>query len=225
MGTTFEKIYNYSGKCATPSNKIGGQFLSYELLRKAKKLNLPSLVYRRARGDMIEIFKHFHSYDNCTLPENFRPRNRPSRKHDYQLVWKAPKDGVRGLQANFFYFQIIKTWNELPKEIVLAKSIDSFKNKLHEAWKDMPIKFYEQERFIEAQIYLRILITVTVLMTIIMNNNYDNNNDNNSKDNVNQNSNYIYYFPCFSFYQEKTFYLVFISIRIAVSFKGYVPNM
>ena len=27
----------------------------------------------RARGDMTEIFKHFHSYDNCTLPENFRP--------------------------------------------------------------------------------------------------------------------------------------------------------
>ena len=62
-----------------------------------KKLNLPSLVYRRARGDMIEILKHFHSYDNCTLPANFRPRNRPSRKHDYQLVWKAPKDAVREL--------------------------------------------------------------------------------------------------------------------------------
>ena len=150
MDTTFEKIYNYSGKCATPSNKLVDGFHRMSYSEKLRKLNLPSLVYRRARGDMIEIFKHFHSYDNCTLPENFRPRNRPSRKHDYQLVWKAPKDGVRGLQANFFYFQIIKTWNELPKEIVLAKSIDSFKNKLHEAWKDMPIKFYEQERFIEA---------------------------------------------------------------------------
>ena len=117
---------------------------------RLKNLNLPSLVYRRARGDMTEIFKHFHSYDNCTLPENFRPRNRPSRKHDYQLVWKAPEDGMRGLQANFFYFRTIKTWNELPEEIVHAKSIDSFKSKLDEAWKDLPIKFYEQEQFIEA---------------------------------------------------------------------------
>ena len=74
-----------------------------------KKLNLPSLVYRGARGDMIEILKHFHSYDNCTLPANFRPRNRPSRKHNYQLVWKAPKDGVRGLQAIFFFFRTINT--------------------------------------------------------------------------------------------------------------------
>ena len=35
------------------------------------------------------------------LTENFRPRNRPNRKHDYQLIWKALKDGVRGVQANF----------------------------------------------------------------------------------------------------------------------------
>ena len=59
MDTTFEKIYNYSGKCAAPSNKIGGWFSSHELLRKAKKLNLPSLVYRRARGDVMEIFQTF----------------------------------------------------------------------------------------------------------------------------------------------------------------------
>ena len=105
---------------------------------------------------MIEIFKHFNFYDNCTLPEKFKPRNRPSRKNEYQLVWKVPKDDVRGLQANFFYFQTTKTRNELPKEIVHAKSIDLFKNKLHEAWKDLPIKFYEQERFIEGYICLRI---------------------------------------------------------------------
>ena len=79
---------------------------------------------------MIEIFQHFYSYDSYTLPENFRPRNRPNRKNDYQLVWKALKDGVRELQTNFFYFQTIKTWNELPKEMVHAKSIDLFKNNL-----------------------------------------------------------------------------------------------
>ena len=132
------------------ATKLVEGFHQMSYSKRLKKLNLPSLVYRRAQGDMIEIFKHFHSYDNCTLPENFRPWNRPSRKHDYQLVWKASKDHVRGLHKNFFYFRTIKTWNELPKEIIHAKSIDSFKNKLDEAWKDLPIKFYEQKRFIEA---------------------------------------------------------------------------
>ena len=118
------------------ATKLVDRFHHMSYSERLKKLNLPSLVYRRARGDMIEIFRHFHSYDNCTVPEKFRTRSRPSRKHDYQLVWKASKDGVRGLQAIFFLFRTMKTWNELPKEIVHAKSTDAFKNKLDEEWKD-----------------------------------------------------------------------------------------
>ena len=37
MGSTFEKIYNYSGKYVTPSHKVSGWFSSHELLRKAEK--------------------------------------------------------------------------------------------------------------------------------------------------------------------------------------------
>ena len=126
----------------------GFHHMSYS--ERLKRLNLPLLVYRRSRGNMIEIFKYLCSSNNCILPESFRPRPHPSRKHDYQLVWKAHKDCVRGLQAIFFYFQTIKIWNKLPKEIAHVKSIDSFKNKLDEAWKGLSIKFYEQDRFIEA---------------------------------------------------------------------------
>ena len=79
------------------ATKLVDGFYHMSYSERLKKLNLPSLVYRRARDDMIEIFKLFHSHHNCTLPEGFRPRNHPSRKHDYQLVWKIPKDGVRGL--------------------------------------------------------------------------------------------------------------------------------
>ena len=35
--------------------------------------NVQTLIYRRARGNMIDIFKHFNYYDNCTLAENLRP--------------------------------------------------------------------------------------------------------------------------------------------------------
>ena len=68
-----KKIFNYSGKCTTPSHKLVDGFHHMSYSERLKKLNLPSLVYKRARRDMIEIFKHFHSYDNCALPENFRP--------------------------------------------------------------------------------------------------------------------------------------------------------
>ena len=52
---------------------------------RLKKLELPTLVYRRARGDMIELYKHFHIYDKDSLSTSFKPRERTSRKHGFQL--------------------------------------------------------------------------------------------------------------------------------------------
>ena len=43
------------------------------------------------------------------------------------------------------YSEGLKTWNELPKEIVHVKCIDSFKNKLDKVWNDLLIKFDELE--------------------------------------------------------------------------------
>ena len=37
--------------------------LSYEQSQKLFQLSLPTLAYRRARGDMIETYKLFHRYD------------------------------------------------------------------------------------------------------------------------------------------------------------------
>ena len=73
------------------ATKLVDSFHHMSYSERLKKLNLPLLVYRRARGDMIEIFKHFYSYDICILPENFRPQNHPSRKHDYNWYGKHPK--------------------------------------------------------------------------------------------------------------------------------------
>ena len=108
---------------------------------RLKKLELPTLAYRRARGDMIELYKHFHKYDKSTLPHTFQPRNRISRKHNFQLVWKMPKDGIRGLQTNSFYYRTTQIWNDLPKEVVHVTNINSFKNMLDKTWTNYPIKY------------------------------------------------------------------------------------
>ena len=59
----------------------------------------------------------FHAYDKATLPLSFQPCNRIRRKHYFQLVWKLPKDGTRGLQANSFYYCTTQIWNNLPKVV------------------------------------------------------------------------------------------------------------
>ena len=108
---------------------------------RLKKLDLPTLRYRRARGDMIEIYKHIHTYDRSTLTPSFQRQCRSSRKHNFQLVWQIPKDGVRGLQSNSFYHRTTQTWNNLPREVVDAPNINSFKGLLDKTWANSPMKF------------------------------------------------------------------------------------
>ena len=102
---------------------------------RLRKLDLPTLAYRRERGDMIEMYKHFHAYDTETLSPKFRAKERSSRKHHFQLHHNIQRDGDYGIQANSFYYRTVKTWNELPKEVVNAVNINSFKNSLDVHWK------------------------------------------------------------------------------------------
>ena len=113
--------------------------LSYQ--ERLKRLNLPTLSYRRLRGDMIQTYKHFHSYDMKIISSSFVRRNRPSRAHCFQIQPVWPKDGVRGLQNNYFYCRISDTWNNLPREVVHAATLNLFKNQLDKFWKHLPLEF------------------------------------------------------------------------------------
>ena len=113
---------------------------------RLKRLKLSTLVYRRMRGDMIEIFKHLNTYDKAILSPSFQRRCRPSRRHNLQLHQPKAKDGVRGVQSNGFYHRSIKLWNDLPSNVVNANDIDTFKKRLDEAWKDEPFKFDHKGR-------------------------------------------------------------------------------
>ena len=122
----------------------GYSVLDYE--ERLRRLDLPTLVYRRARGNMMEVFKHFHTYDQDLLPDIFQRQSYGTRKHDYQLVWRKAKDGVRGIQANSFYYRIIKMWNDLPAVRVNSKTITEFKTRLDDAWKNVPFKFKPKDQ-------------------------------------------------------------------------------
>ena len=111
------------------ATKLVDGFGALEYEERLRRLELPTLVYRRARGDMIEAFKHFHSYDPTLIPDVFKRQTYGIRNNGCQLVWRDPKDGVRGIQANSYYYRIIKVWNELPSEVVNAPTVNTFKAK------------------------------------------------------------------------------------------------
>ena len=74
-----------------------------ELSFSEQSLNLPTFAFRRQRGDLIELYKHFHHYDKETISPAFQPRERVTRKHAFQLLERKAKDGSQGIQSISFY--------------------------------------------------------------------------------------------------------------------------
>ena len=102
--------------------------LPYE--ERLRKLKLPSLYFRRARGDMIEMYKYLsgiYKVDNTFLQLD----SSSTRGHKYKLKKLAAQKSVR---ANFFSRRATNAWNNLPAEVVEAPTLNSFKNCLDKAW-------------------------------------------------------------------------------------------
>ena len=94
-------------------------------------LKLPSLEYRRLRGDMIEVYKILHGiYDPKTTDKLLTrmPENSITRKaNNLNLVKKRSNQNPF---QNFFTNRINNTWNALPNDVVNAMNVNSFKNKI-----------------------------------------------------------------------------------------------
>jgi hypothetical protein len=134
------KLINMLENVQKRATKLVDGFGTLEYEERLRRLELPTLVHRRAREDMIEVFKHFNSYDQALIPCVFKQQQYGIRNNGCQLVWRVPKDGLRGLQTNSFYYRVIKAWNELPSEVVNAPTVNAFKARLDSAWKNLPSK-------------------------------------------------------------------------------------
>ena len=123
------------------ATKLVDGFGKMDYSERLEKLKLPTLAYRRLRGDMIECYKHFNKYDQNILPPSFCPRNRPSRSHKFQLQPIRPLDGKRGVHTNSFYCRVVDRWNNLPSNVAEAPSMNSFKNRLDDHLKELKLKY------------------------------------------------------------------------------------
>ena len=123
-----ESVQRHFTRCV-----VGMRGMCYE--DRLKALSLPSLEYRRLRGDMIETYKITHAhYDPITTNSliTLIP-NSNTRSHRYKI--SKPRVNTN-LFLQFFTNRIINKWNGLPAEVVEAKSLNCFKNKIDFYYKD-----------------------------------------------------------------------------------------
>lgn len=114
----------------------GMKNLTYE--ERLKKMDLPTLVYRRARGDMIEMYKMVQGlYDEEVVPR-WERREGTTRGHDWKLYKRRATTKVR---SHYFMYRVVETWNSLPASVVDAPTIYTFERRLDNYWRDQEFKF------------------------------------------------------------------------------------
>ena len=112
---------------------IGMKSLDYNV--RLYNLKLPSLEYRRLRGDLIEVYKMTHNlYDPLTTSSLLTLNVSTTRSNNFKL--KKPRVNSKPFQS-FFSNRIINIWNGLPEGVVNAGSINLFKNLVDSHFKNI----------------------------------------------------------------------------------------
>ena len=83
------------------ATKVADGLRNLSYTERLSKLDLPTLVYRSTRGDLIAIYKHFNSYFKATLFQSFQPNKRRSRNTQFPTCLEIVK-GWRTRLANKF---------------------------------------------------------------------------------------------------------------------------
>ena len=99
---------------------------------RLKALKLPSLYYRRRRGDMIAVYQVLHGGLDID-PLNFfdRTHARDTRGHPWRLA--KPRANTR-VRRNAFAVRVVNDWNSLPAAVVNSETVNQFKNRLDAHW-------------------------------------------------------------------------------------------
>jgi ribonuclease P/MRP protein subunit RPP40 len=113
------------------------RYLPYE--ERLRHLKLPTLKYRRLRGDMIEVFKIITGkYDKDIAVSLTKQVVTHTRGNSCRLYQGHVKYDLR---KHFFTNRVINIWNSLPENVVAADNINLFKTRLDEHWKTQSVLF------------------------------------------------------------------------------------
>jgi len=106
---------------------------------RLKKLKLPTLKYRRIRGDMIEVYKILtNKYDSWVNLYLEKQQDSITRGHSLKLVNNRYHYDLIKFS---FAPRIVNVWNSLPEIVISADTTDTFKRRLDKFWQHQDILY------------------------------------------------------------------------------------
>ena len=118
------------------ATKMIPEIRNHSCHQRIQELDLISLVQRRLRGQLIEVFKYLNRFTTASARGLI----------DYDLNDRTRNNGAKhivkhfntSVAQHFFLIKITTTWNYLSNEIVTSRTVNSFKNSLDKHWAENP---------------------------------------------------------------------------------------
>jgi len=99
---------------------------------RLKACKLPTLHYRKVRGDIIEMYKILSGkYDAEVTPKVIRMYGSTARGNLFKLDKGRAKYDLR---KYYFTNRVVNAWNSLPDHVVLSETITTLKSRLYKFW-------------------------------------------------------------------------------------------
>ena len=120
------------------ATKIVSSIKNLSYPKRLRALDIPTLVYRRKRADMLQVFRIINDDDKLETETFFEFNTTVTRGHPFQLFKPRCNTAIR---LHSFSQRVIDTWNDLDEKVVTCKKLNPFKRALKENWKKDPYKF------------------------------------------------------------------------------------
>ena len=133
------ELLEHIEKVQKRATKMIDECKNFSYQDRLKFLNLPTLKYRRIRGDMILVFKYFMNVGkNSFYPNLILHEDSGTRGHNKKL--KCIKFNTN-LRKHFFTCRVVSIWNSLPCDLISQNSVEKFEIGLDKYWEQADFRY------------------------------------------------------------------------------------
>ena len=116
------------------ATKIITQLKNKPYVERLKTLKLPSLVYQRRRGDMINMYKIKNGLVRLDSTKLFSPlKTYITRGHNQRIFKNCVTKTAR---KKSFSQRVVNNWNSLSSHVISSPTLNTFKERLDIFWKN-----------------------------------------------------------------------------------------
>ena len=112
-----------------------------EYPERLKALKMPTLAYRRVRGDMIQVYKLLNGKYDTSLPQFLTLSHNKEKgldRHNLDLFLHSCSKDIKKYS---FASRVQRLWNSLPEGLVNAETVYDFEVGLDAHWEDQALLY------------------------------------------------------------------------------------